>query len=90
MLVHLSVCLPGTFRNERKTFAPDARPPPRPLSGLAPIFVFGIPANTVFIVGLALFCPLSPLLTMTFTPHEHGARQHELPDIAASSDSPKP
>ncbi len=42
-----------------------------PVAALAAIFVFKIPASTVLLVGLVLFCPLSHLLMMKFMPHSH-------------------
>ena len=46
-----------------------------PVAGLAAIFMFDVPVNTVVLVGLALFCPLAHLLMMKFMPHEHGAHE---------------
>ena len=57
-----------------------------PLAALAAIFVFKIPANTVFLVAMALFCPLSHLLMMKFMPglhhetHSGHAHQPQLPE----------
>lgn len=61
-----------------------------PVVGLAAIFMFDVPVNTVVLVGLALFCPLAHLLMLKFMPHEHGPREQEAPEPGTPPTAPAP
>ncbi len=54
-----------------------------PLAALAAIFVFRVPVNSVFYVGLLLLCPALHLLMMRNMGHDH-AGDHS-PGPAASA-----
>ena len=57
-----------------------------PIVGLATVFLFNIPLNTLLLVGLVLLCPLSHLLLMSQMGHDHANEQHNAHVHAAPSD----
>ncbi len=46
-----------------------------PIVGLALIYLFKIPANTVLWGAMLLLCPISHLVMMKFMGHDHDAHQ---------------
>lgn len=48
-----------------------------PIVGLAAIFIFKIPVNTVVYFGLILLCPLAHFLMMGKMGHNHGGQHDE-------------
>ncbi|MEW6030281.1 MAG: DUF2933 domain-containing protein [Chloroflexota bacterium] len=47
-----------------------------PIIGIAAIFLFKIPVNTVLYFGLLLLCPLAHFFMMGQMGHNHGGEQH--------------
>jgi hypothetical protein len=47
-----------------------------PIIGLAAIFLFKIPVNTVVYFGLLLLCPLAHFFMMGQMGHDHDSEQH--------------
>lgn len=51
-------------------------------AGVAAIFAFGVPVNTVLLVALVLICPLAHLLMMRSGVHDHGEQRSHHPEEA--------
>ena len=54
--------------------------------GVAAVFVFGVPTNTVLLMALVLACPLSHLFMMRSDMHDH--TQHHSPQRLGTPDTP--
>ena len=64
-----------------------------PVMALAAIFLFNVPVNTVVLLGLVLFCPLSHLLMMKFMPHDHAGHEtgaNSKPTAPLATEKPRP
>jgi hypothetical protein len=54
-------------------------------AGIAAIFAFGVPTNTVLLVALALACPLAHLWMMRSGAHDHDHHGNSRPSVLEKS-----
>ena len=54
-------------------------------AGIAAIFAFGVPTNTVLLVALALACPLAHLWMMRSGAHDHDHHGNSRPSALEKS-----
>lgn len=61
-----------------------------PIAGLALIFLFKIPTNTVLLGAMILLCPLLHVLMMVFMSREHNASHTSERPLASIKDAVHP